>query len=1496
MRDLPRGTALVAGVNHYVGQLKPLKSAVADAQALAATLRDAHNYDVTLLTDEAASARALIAALESTSLQAQEEERPFLFYFAGHGVARGDGNDGPQGFLLGQDAVATEPASWLSMTAVRAALEALPSRHLLVILDCCFAGAFRWSATRDSSLETEPLYDSQFQRYLSGTAWQALTSASHDELALDVAPGHDNTRDGTAHAGHSPFAAALLRGLAGEADTSRPGVEPDGVITATELYQFTFDLLVPDEGESHQTPGIWPLRNDNTGQFVFRNPLQPLNTRKDLPLNDANNPWLGLAAYSQDEAPLFFGRGRCVRELLSRIRDTSASRLIAVVGASGTGKSSVVKAGVLPTLTSADDTWTVCHSARLGPAPLQELDAARVELSRAGGKKLLLIDQFEELYTQCHDNAERNAYLRALRDLLDHGDVDRVVLTLRSDFEPRPARRGALSDIWKTSRYVVPAFTGDELRECIEGPANARAVYFEPANLVATLVDEVMAMPGALPMLSFALAEMYRQAQARRRQSGAHDRALTDADYAASGGVVGALHRRANELYKGRSDAEQTTIRRLFLRMTAQDGARLSRRRVTRAELNFDAPDSDTQRQVDSLVDQYVQARLLVAEADTLEPAHDALIVAWERLQQWLSDAGPQTLVRATWRGASDWHASQRARGTTWHDDPRLAQARSELDQFNLLEREFVLTSVAVRQSRFRRLVAGAVLTVAVIAGAAIVALIQRQAAVEQQAIAEQQRDRATASALQANAQAQSNPFVRARLMHEISARGLPPPARAAEIARTAITDMLGRAPSVEANWGGYDVRRDVGSNYIAVQTLRYDTRNRQLFVWNSWANEPRDFLPLQPDDDTDRGAWEDRATTRLHKTHYLDNQRSVAARLQGGGLAYWPDGQKETPRLDMKQGVTDVAADATGSAVLVAQDGRARLLRLDANGVASSEQLGAQSSGIISVALDRTAHNAVTGTLDGQVQVWDIASRRLRATRALSSAVTHVAIGERTGLVVAANDKGELAAWQADGPDNPIWTGRCGNRVASVTISPGEQIIGAVCAGEAYLWRTDQSGTGHRVARPDDASLDRVRIVLWPGSFEHDGLWLLGFSATQFIQAWPVMTAAATEPDTTASAAVSQSFRLASTEPYGNTVNVTSDDGANAREFSLGTPICSAQVVGEQLLLRGANGRVEVRAIASGAVLAAMDAIDRATLTAAGQLVGFRVAHIDEPMDGSSPGGATTCAPYWDRFEESSVTETHVRLADLISGRSLEAVAKMSNMSWPDTFEVVTNIDGQYLLAVIDDGGFFSSLLFNLRSTEEATTQRISGQLFRHAAFSPDGEQLLIAADRMNPNIFHDDPKLYATSSVAQPWRVLKGQDFVRHAAFSSDGQSLVTIDCYGDAYVWNTDGSGDPIIVRTQGKDSPPICGPGLPDDTPSRQPRAFFSADGNHLFTQLGDADVQRWPIRFSALNTSLEGGGYLCLTAQQREQFFGESLTVARAAYDQCMLDLGIDLAY
>ena len=705
MSEPLKGNALIVGINAYKDGVKPLQSAAADARALADTLRDHHAYEVKLLLDSQADAASIFRALESEYLKSLEENTAFLLYFAGHGVARGDGSEGPQGYLLPFDATLGDQDTWMPMDRLRTALEALPSKHLLVILDCCFAGSFRWASTRDVLVEGRPLFDSQYERYLQGTAWQALTSASHNQVAMDISPGYANTRDGEVAGRHSPFALALINGLAGNADSSRGGHEPDGVITATELFQYAFEEFCGGNAPVRQTPGIWPLRPDNTGEYIFLNPRLPRKTLPDPPLDETNNPWMGLNAYASDQAPLFFGREKCVTEIVDRIITGKRSGLVAVIGASGTGKSSVVKAGVLPRLEHPPQAlaarighWAVVRLARLGADPVSVLHKALGELGTAPphGGKLLFIDQFEELYTRCHDQERREKFLAGLKELID-GTVT-VVLTLRSDFEPQPADSAALGDVWKEARIVVPAFSADEFRECIEGPAAVKAVYFEPQALVGELVDEVMAMPGALPMLSFALAEMYRCAQRRRRRSGSNDRALTREDYQATGGVVGALHGRASALFDESAPAVQATIQRVFLRMVAQDGARISRRRVSLEELDF--ADAQEQARVNTVVEEYVAARLLVIDGKEIEPAHDTLIVAWKKLLDWLSEAGPQNLYRSLWHAAKGWSNRRRNRGMLWHDNPLLPLALANRDKLNALENRFVKASDKRRKRR----------------------------------------------------------------------------------------------------------------------------------------------------------------------------------------------------------------------------------------------------------------------------------------------------------------------------------------------------------------------------------------------------------------------------------------------------------------------------------------------------------------------------------------------------------------------------------------------------------------------------------------------------------------------------------------------------------------------------------------------------------------------------------------------------------------------------
>ena len=705
MSDFKCNHAAAIGVDSYSGGITPLTTAVADARAVGRVLEEDHAYRVHMLPDAEATHDHLVDFFEERLRREVGPEDRLVVYFAGHGLALDECGEGPRGYLLPHDARAGDEAAWLSMSWLHRALSRLACRHLLVVLDCCFAGSFRWASVTRSFLPQGKLYDSQYERFVNGTAWQVLTSAAHNEKALDVAAGVVNHRDGhpvgeggdagPAGAAHSPFAEALIRGLRGAADSSRGGFDPDGVITATELHQYVCEELISHRPgvAAVQTPGLWPLKPESSGEFVFLVPGCQRSTFPDPPLREETNPWPGLSAYTEDSADVFFGRARAVRMLEQRLLAASPSPVLALVGASGAGKSSLARAGLAHRLLSAEPPWSVEILDHLGDDAVGKLTKALTTLSQAAppDRSLLVIDQLEELFTQCHDTSQRDTFLRVLTAALGQdGHRPRAVVTLRSDFEPLVSA-SSFGDL-AFERFLVPPLTRDELRQVVVQPAQVRAIYFDPPGLIEKLLDEVATVPGPLPLLSFALSEMYRQSVFRRRRSGDVDRALTEADFEAAGGVVGSVHRRATELYESFPAASRDTVRRVFLRMISTEGGQLARRRVARRELDF--ADRAERDRVGQVLDEFTEARLLVASSNYVEPAHDTLVLAWPKLNAWRAENGESlALLRSVWWSALEWESSRGDRHLLWDRNPRLPELEASWHELNRLEQSFVRAS-----------------------------------------------------------------------------------------------------------------------------------------------------------------------------------------------------------------------------------------------------------------------------------------------------------------------------------------------------------------------------------------------------------------------------------------------------------------------------------------------------------------------------------------------------------------------------------------------------------------------------------------------------------------------------------------------------------------------------------------------------------------------------------------------------------------------------------
>ncbi|MFN5516562.1 MAG: caspase domain-containing protein, partial [Cyanobacteriota bacterium] len=294
--------ALVIGINDYGRGISPLGTARQDAEAIAAILEQEYNYQVLLLTEGQATGAALRQCLETKLPQVfgNHPSARLLFYFAGHGIAL-NGDEGPQGYLIPQDAQLGDISTYLPMPWVEGALSQLSCRHCLVILDCCFAGAFRWSSTRKLAVIEETIHQERFERFIRDPAWQVITSAAADQFALDNLDLHGARGAAEDNGKHSPFGAALLRALAGAADIFPPGQggKPagDGVITATELYLYLRDAVeIPtDQRRLRQTPQIWSLKKHDKGEFIFLPPGQAPNLPPAPPLEegDGTNPYRG---------------------------------------------------------------------------------------------------------------------------------------------------------------------------------------------------------------------------------------------------------------------------------------------------------------------------------------------------------------------------------------------------------------------------------------------------------------------------------------------------------------------------------------------------------------------------------------------------------------------------------------------------------------------------------------------------------------------------------------------------------------------------------------------------------------------------------------------------------------------------------------------------------------------------------------------------------------------------------------------------------------------------------------------------------------------------------------------------------------------------------------------------------------------------------------------------------------------------------------------------
>jgi hypothetical protein len=768
MAEIKRSLAVVIGIDQYSNGIPTLQTPVNDAKEIAATLESKYEYhQVVLMLDGDANNdkfNSLLTAFEQNKLllsdgsqiEIEETDRLF-FYFAGHGIASElDSADAPTGFLVPQDARMDNNSSLLSMTRLHDALIKLPCRHLLIILDCCFAGAFRWAGNREAVRQNQ-LYRERYDRFISSCAQEVITSASDDEKAADsLYPFGQRTE----HDGHSPFAEFLLKALTEGVDWTE-----DGVLTAMELYVYLHSQL--GKINVKQTPNYSQLQRHDKGQYIFPIPSFDRNNLAPAPaISENTNPYRGLKSFEEENSQLFFGRNKLISQLGEFITNRP---LTVVLGASGSGKSSLVKAGLIPYLKLGTrnweesisyshcplpitdcplpQKWRILAPVRPGESPftalnktlekenlpifaepnkafeqeLQNLYKSVHEWCRLNpqAKLLLVIDQFEELVTVCQDETESKNFFEGLaRAIKAFPEQLRIVVTLRNDFEPQ-FRDTPLEPYWESGQFVMPRISREELRSCIVEPAAAKVMYFEPPSLVDEIIDEVAQMPGALPLLSFTLSKLYLKYIQSVKEGKKNNRAITQFDYEELGGVTRSLTKAADfeydELVK-LDPAYSQTIKHVMLRMVAIGSSDLTRRRVLCKELEY--PEAENTR-VKLVIERFVAARLLVKGRDIenneyVEPAHDALMREWQKLLNWKKQELSPLVLQTELRPISNKWATQKhdkkAVGLLWNNDPRLPLVqqllKSDVGWLNLTEFEFVKRSIQKRRNMHLKAIA----------------------------------------------------------------------------------------------------------------------------------------------------------------------------------------------------------------------------------------------------------------------------------------------------------------------------------------------------------------------------------------------------------------------------------------------------------------------------------------------------------------------------------------------------------------------------------------------------------------------------------------------------------------------------------------------------------------------------------------------------------------------------------------------------------------------